>query len=96
MSAELQLRDLDDGYRFVANCPCGYRAGIDPVAIMAANPDARYWTVGALAARLRCSRCKTPLLRGGAADDDRLVRRRLALERPARKPIAFQGGMALP
>lgn len=91
----LQLRDLD-GARFVASCPCGYKAAINPAAITAADPDARYWTTAELARRLKCSRCRKPLIAPGEEATDNLVRQRLALERPERKALGFQGGMVLP
>ncbi|KAA5804575.1 hypothetical protein F1654_00770 [Alkalicaulis satelles] len=91
----LQLRDLD-GYRFVAACRCGYKAVIDPAAVIAADPDARYWTQGELAARLSCSRCRKRLIAPDEEVTGALVRRRLALERPARAMLGFQGGMVLP
>lgn len=93
----LQLRDLTDGYRFVANCRCGYRAAVAPAAILAARPEAQYWTCAELAMQLRCTQCRRKLLdRQEAQAEPGLVRRRLALERPGRKTIAFQGGMILP
>jgi hypothetical protein len=96
VSAELTLADLAAEHRLVANCACGHRSAVAPAAILAARPQARDWTVAELAARLRCTSCRRPLLGPGEADDLRIVRRRLALERPTRHPITFQDGMALP
>jgi hypothetical protein len=93
MAEALQLRDIvDAGYRFVASCQsCGYRAAVDPGTIITKCDDAKFWTRREIAQRLRCSRCKTPLLSGKG--DATGVGRCLALERPARGAIAFQGGM---
>lgn len=96
MNEELQLSDIEDGYRFVATCPkCEYRASVDPVALLSHDPEAKYWTRFEVARRLRCRRCKTKLLHDYPDSDppSSVLHRRLALERPARKPIAFQGGM---
>ncbi len=91
--AALQLRDLaGGGYRFVATCRhCGYRAAIDPDALLATSEEAQFWTSADIAARLRCSQCKRRLWRKGAGRAH--LGRCLALERPARASIAFQGGM---
>ena len=91
--ADLQLRDLAGaGYRFVATCPhCGYRAALDPDALLATAEEAQFWGRADIAARLRCSRCKRRLA-SRAMPAARLARC-LALERPARPSIAFQGGM---
>lgn len=92
--ADLQLRDLTDGYRLVACCPCGYRADVSPAAIIAAIEGAQYWTLGELAGRLKCKRCRKRLLADVAgAPSAALIRQRLALERTARQTVAFQGGM---
>jgi len=91
--AALQLRDLaGGGYRFVASCrQCGYRAAVDPDALLARSEEAQYWTRADIAARLRCSHCKKPLCPKGATPAQ--ISRCLALERPGRTSIAFQGGM---
>jgi len=93
MPEELQLRDIvDAGYRFVASCQaCGYRAAVDPNSVITRHEDARFWTRHEIARRLRCSRCKRRLLSG--ITTAQAVGRCLALERPARGTIAFQGGM---
>jgi len=93
MAEDLQLRDIvGAGYRFVASCQaCGYRAAVDPGTIITKCDDAKFWTRREVAQRLRCSRCKAPLL--NAKDGAGRVGRCLALERPARGSIAFQGGM---
>jgi hypothetical protein len=96
VSSELTLADLAAEHRLVANCACGHRCAVAPAAVLEGRPEARGWTVAELAARLRCTRCRRPLLARGEADDPRIVRRRLALERPTRRPITFQDGMALP
>ncbi len=96
MNADLTLADLAAEHRLVANCACGHRSAVAPAAILAGRPEARDWTVAHLAARLRCTRCRRPLLGPGEAEDPRIVRCRLALERPTRRPITFQDGMALP
>ncbi|MCC5996118.1 MAG: hypothetical protein JJU18_07095 [Oceanicaulis sp.] len=94
-SHPLQLRDLE-GYRFVAACRCGYKAEIDPAAVIEADPEARYWTQAELAGRLTCTRCRKRLIAPEETVTEGLVRRRLALERPARAVLGFQGGMVLP
>lgn len=91
----VQLRDLD-GHRFVAACRCGYKAAVDPAAVMAAVSEARFWTQAELAARLTCSRCRKRLIDLDETVTEAMVRRRLALERPGRKPLGFQNGMVLP
>lgn len=94
----LQLRDLTDGYRFIAAClACGYKASIDPATIIARNPDTRFWTVPELAKRLRCTRCKRRLLDDVEGDPSPAqISQRLAMERNRLRPAAFQAGVALP
>ena len=90
---ELQLRDIvDAGYRFVAYCrACGYRASVSPASLMTHSDEAKFWTRYEIALKLKCSRCKTKLVTGKPSDA--IVHQCLALERPARQSIAFQGGM---
>ncbi|MCC5982639.1 MAG: hypothetical protein JJU26_13080 [Oceanicaulis sp.] len=94
----LQLRDLTDGYRFIAACPsCSYKATIDPATIITRNPDARFWTVPELAKRLRCTQCKRRLMHDVQGHPTPAqISQRLAIERNRLRPAAFQAGVALP